>query len=194
MKEWIVFIFHSFVAFFSSFPRLVNASVFSHVCVPVCLSLYVAYNITFFFFLSIAVFNANSTTTTKLAFNFTNEVLSSTVTKVKFYVYIRKIEEPPVDPKPTLILLYQPLLPKKKEKGIPKRVPRNPRLYAKKGVSLATGTGQWYDFDITSLAQKWITHPRRNLGLIVECNDFQGNPLAIIEPHDEHEEPYVSVN
>ena len=138
------------------------------------------------------VLENNRTTTTKLRFDFSFDVLDSTVTRAEFYVYVRPIAQPPVNKQTTMLLVYQLLPPKtNKRNNNNNRVTRNPRLIQKQRLPLATGTGKWYHFDITRLVQNRIRNRRRNLALKVECNDFQGNPLAIIVPYNEQEELYV---
>ena len=126
----------------------------------------------------------NNGTTTKLRFDFSFDVLDSTVTRAEFYVYIRPIAQPPVNKQTTMLLVSQLLPPKtnKRNNNNNNRVARKPRIIQKQRLNLATGTGKWYHFDITRLVQNRIRNRRRNLTLKVECNDFQGNPLSIIVP------------
>ena len=138
-----------------------------------------------------AVLENNRTTTTKLRFDFSFDVLDSTVTRAEFFVYVRPIAQPPLNGQTTMILVH--LLPPKtnRRNNNNNKVNRKQRLIQKQKLPLATGTGKWYHFDITRLVQNRIRNRRRNLALKVECNDFQGNPLAIIVPHNEQEELYV---
>ena len=140
--------------------------------------------------LCFAVLENNRPTTTKLRFDFSFE-FDSTVTKAEFYVYVRPIAQPRLSRQMTMLLVHHLLPPKTNRRNNNNKVNRKTRLIQKQRLNLATGTGKWYHFDITRLVQNRIRNRRRNLALKVECTDFQGNPLAIIVPHDEQEELYV---
>ena len=89
------------------------------------------------------------------------------------------------------MILVHHLLPKKTNRRNNNNKVNRKQRFQKQKLPLATGTGKWYHFDVTRLVQNRIKNRRRNLALKVECTDFQGNPLAIIVPHNEQEELYV---
>jgi len=53
-------------------------------------------------------------------------------------------------------------------------------------------TGRWHHFRFLGLVRRWIANPHSNQGLFVQATDSRGEPLAVIQPNSDAEQPYVS--
>ena len=53
-------------------------------------------------------------------------------------------------------------------------------------------TGQWHHFSFLAQVRRWIANPHSNQGLFVQATDSRGEPLAVIQPNNADEQPYVS--
>ena len=87
-----------------------------------------------------AVLENNRTTITKLRFDFSLDVLDSTVTRAEFYVYVRPIAQPPLNGETTMILVHL-LPPKTNRRNNSNKVNRKQRLIQKQ--KLPFGNRDW---------------------------------------------------
>ena len=53
-------------------------------------------------------------------------------------------------------------------------------------------TGRWHHFRFLSQVRRWIANPHSNHGLFVQATDSRGEPLAVVRPASDDEQPYVS--
>jgi len=53
-------------------------------------------------------------------------------------------------------------------------------------------TGRWHHFSFLAQVRRWVANPQSNQGLFVQATDSRGEPLAVIQPNSNDEEPYVS--
>jgi len=106
----------------------------------------------------------------------------SQIVRVTFGIYVRPVVYNPASspPHPTWLLVYM------------LRSTGERRLLKKRLLTLSgRETGRWYYFHIqpNDIAH-WINEPSSNYGLQVQSSNGRGEPLAIVTPQNDNEEPF----
>ena len=103
------------------------------------------------------------------------------VLKASLGIYIRRHPNTRFDNQPTMILLYR-------------FGGRDRFLAGRRSIQISSASvNQWYHFNVRSHVHDWLDDPSSNYGLEVLVADSNGNPLAIVNPTDPSDEPFVSI-
>jgi len=118
---------------------------------------------------------------------FQSDIVHDDIVSATFGVYIRRATHTAQRPRmATWVLVYalRAVVPS----GPPER-----RLVHRRRIYLDDrDTGRWHHFIFLAQVRRWIVNPQSNQGLFVQATDSRGEPLAVIQPNSDQEQPYVS--
>ena len=118
---------------------------------------------------------------------FQSDIVHDDIVSATFGVYIRRATHTAQRPRmATWVLVYA--LRAVVSSGPPER-----RLVHRRRIYLDDrDTGRWHHFIFLAQVRRWIVNPQSNQGLFVQATDSRGEPLAVIQPNSDQEQPYVS--
>ena len=108
------------------------------------------------------------------------------IVSATFGVYIRRATRAAHAHMATWVLVYA-------LRAVTPGQPPDRRLVHRRRIYLDDrNTGRWHHFSFLAQVRRWIANPHTNHGLFVQATDSRGEPLAVIQPNSDDEQPYVS--
>ena len=106
---------------------------------------------------------------------------SNEVREATLGIYIRRQAHAIFENQSAMILVYRLTLHERVMVTQPRKINTS-----------GTSTNGWYHFNVLGPVNDWLDNPASNFGLEVMAADSNGNPLAIVNPTDPSDEPFVS--
>ena len=122
-------------------------------------------------------------------FRFQTDIANDDIVSATFGIYIRPARTQQGAGRPrmaTWVLVYALWA------GAPGRPPERRLVHRRRIYLDQRDTGRWHHFSFLALVRRWIANPHSNRGLFVQATDGRGEPLAVIQPNNDEEQPYVS--
>ena len=111
---------------------------------------------------------------------------SNDIVSASFGVYIRQATHSARRPRMATWVLVYALWAVAPDQTAERRLVHRRRIYLDE-----RDTGRWHHFSFLAQVRRWVANPQNNQGLFVQATDSRGEPLAVIQPNSNEEQPYV---
>jgi len=120
-------------------------------------------------------------------FRFQSDMVPNDIVSATFGIYIRRAAHAAQSPRmATWVLVYALWA------VAPGQPPERHLVHRRRIYLDDRDTGRWHHFSFLAQVRRWVADPRSNQGLFVQATDSRGEPLAVIQPNNNEEQPYVS--
>jgi len=119
-------------------------------------------------------------------FTFQSDIDNGDIVSATFGIYIRRASHSARSPYMATWVLVYALWPVAPDRPVERHLVHRRRIYLDD-----RDTGRWHHFSFLSQVRRWISNPHSNQGLLVQATDSRGEPLAVIQPNSDEEQPYV---
>jgi len=120
-------------------------------------------------------------------FRFQSDMVTDDIVSATFGIYIRQAAHTSQRPHmATWVLVYALWAA-----AAPDQPPERHLVHRRRIYLDDRDTGRWHHFSFLSQVRRWVAEPDTNQGLFVQATDSRGEPLAVIQPINNEEQPYV---